>query len=398
MMSFSELSIQEFNGADVGISPGACGLFAAIGKDVSFLALITAAELLQYRARNGAGITLKGIYEDNFFHFHIMYRKQDKISEYESILEDWGLHILDKEPMVKKHFYYKYDMPEMIAYTIAPPSECEIKAKQGYAVSPLSYIMKQTANFNLMFRNDVRIFSSGVDIGTFGTIYDLEDTIRVFNLEERFSDKKITGAMIHMRWPTSWGYGLWFGIQPISHGVWAGIHNGHLSSDKSNARALEEPGIPLQVGTDSEAMFQEMYYLIKKQYSLEEIEWIMAQKFPVEAEDFPDMKRGRYYELTTDPILRRFKMSGPSTASILIDNILIGITDRDHMRQFTVAWNDNVVIFASEEMAVLSSAYLMQEDVEIINPMPGQIIGFMLKDDKLERLSHTWRLEKKEKI
>jgi glutamate synthase domain-containing protein 1 len=141
-----------------------------------------------------------------------------------------------------------------------------------------------------------------------------------------------------------------------------------------------------------------MYYLIKKQYSLEEIEWIMAQKFPVEAEDFPDMKRGRYYELTTDPILRRFKMSGPSTASILIDNILIGITDRDHMRQFTVAWNDNVVIFASEEMAVLSSAYLMQEDVEIINPMPGQIIGFMLKDDKLERLSHTWRLEKKEKI
>lgn len=94
------------------------------------------------------------------------------------------------------------------------------------------------------------------------------------------------------------------------------MHNGHLSSDMANARALEQLDIQLTAGTDSEAIFLSVQYLLKQGYSLEEIEWIMCRKFPQELNSMTKEARERYDELMVSPFLYRMKMSGLQRLSL----------------------------------------------------------------------------------
>jgi len=370
------VSVESFSGGKNGIAPGACGLFAILGN-CPLKPTLDAAKVLQYRARNGAGIFLKGFYlDDEHYHFHIMYRDKNQIPDLEKQLESWGIQYLDKRPLVRENLYYEYDMPVFTSYTVLTPSEDIMKHKGGdESGNILDFIRDRVTRFNIQNKDNARIFSSSLNGANFSTAFELEDTIRIFDLE-RYSDKSLTGALVHMRWPTSQGNGQWWGAQPIVHGNLIGIHNGHLSSDKSNARALEELGIPLQVGTDSDAIFQMLYYLLRNGLSLEEIEWVMSRKFPAEIEELSAEKKERFLELTTNPILRHFKMSGPSTAVINDGPLLLGVTDRDHMRQFTVGHNDQSAIFASEERAIIYYSVATSTPMKILSPAAGKQAAF----------------------
>ncbi|MDH4200677.1 MAG: hypothetical protein OEV66_09890 [Spirochaetia bacterium] len=373
--NYSSVSVEDFSGGAAGIAPGACGLFAIHGN-CTLPNVFASAQVLQYRARNGAGAFLKGFYrDDEHYHFHIMYRERNKITELEDTLENMGIHFLDKRPLVRENLYFEYDMPVFLSYTALTPSEDLIKHKGGKG-GVHDFIRDRVILFNLRNRDNARIFSSSLNGANFSTAFELNDTIRIFDLEQ-YSDKLLTGVLVHMRWPTSQGNGVWWGAQPIVHGNFAGIHNGHLSSDKSNARALEQLGIPMQVGTDSEAIFQETYYLLEQGLSLEEIEWLMIQKFPAETKDIPVEKKQKYFELTSDPVLKHFKMSGPSTAIINYGDIMLGMTDRDHMRQFTVGFNDNIAVFASEERAIVTYADASKTGLKILSPPAGKLIAFL---------------------
>ncbi|MDH4261416.1 MAG: hypothetical protein OEV78_00055 [Spirochaetia bacterium] len=369
------VSIQDFSGGETGIAPGACGLFAIHGN-CTLTAVFQAAQVLQYRARNGAGVFLKGFYrDDEHYHFHIMYRDRTKIPELENTLENMGIHFLDKRPLVRENLYFEYDMPLFLSYTVLMPSTDLIKYKGGEG-DVHDFIRDRVILFNLKNRDNARIFSSSLNGANFSTAFELKDTRKIFDLDQ-YSDKKLTGAMIHMRWPTSQGNGVWWGAQPIVHGNMIGIHNGHLSSDKSNARALEQLGIPMQVGTDSEAIFQEIHHLLKMGLSLEEIEWLMSQKFPEEAKDMGEVKYKKYLELTLHPVLKHFKMSGPSTAVVNYGDIMLGLTDRDHMRQFTVGYNDKIAVFASEERAIITYVDITKTSLKILSPPAGKLIAFL---------------------
>gem|GEM_PF-1123915 len=368
------VSIAEFSGGQEGIAPGACGLFALHGN-CALPAVFEAARVLQYRARNGAGVFLKGFYlDDEHYHFHIMYRDKNKIAELENSLEDMGISFLDKRPLVRENLHFEYDMPVFTSYTVLTPSADVIKHKGGEG-GVEDFICDRVIRFNLENRDNARIFSSSLKGANFSTAFELADTIRIFDLEQ-YAEKKLTGAMVHMRWPTSPGQGVWWGAQPIVAGNVAGIHNGHLSSDKSNARALEQLGIPMQVGTDSEAIFQEVFYLFKSGMSLEEIEWLMSRKFPEEARDMNEKDFRRYQELTSHPVFKHFKMSGPSTAVINYGDIMLGLTDRDHMRQFTVGYNDKIAVFASEERAIVTYCEIAKIPLTILSPPAGKLIAF----------------------
>jgi glutamate synthase domain-containing protein 1 len=393
---YSPLSISDFSGGSKGVAPGACGLFAIHGN-CQIQSVFEASHVLQYRARNGAGVFLKGFYrDDEHYHFHIMYRDRNKIPDLEDALENMGIHFLDKRPMVSENLYFEYDMPTFLSYTVLKPSDDMIKHKGGEG-DVHDFIRDRVIRFNVRNRDDARIFSSSLNGANFSTAFELKDTIKIFDLD-KYSEKILTGAMVHMRWPTSQGNGIWWGAQPIVHGNLIGIHNGHLSSDKSNARALEQLGIPMQVGTDSEAIFQETHYLLKKGLSLDEIEWVMSQKFPPEIIDLPDDKKHRYSELTLDPVLRHFKMSGPSTAVINYGDIMIGMTDRDHMRQFTVGYNDSSAVFASEERAIVTYMSITKTPLTILSPPAGKLIGFLAKwnnnirhgIDSVQRLNESY--------
>ncbi len=383
------ISISEFSGGESGIPPGACGLLAAAGE-LDVMALLHAAECLQYRARTGAGVTLKGIYGDQpFYVFHVMYRNDDKRKELESWFQQYGIHLLEKEEMVRKKFYYEYDMPRMIRYSVSPPSREEMLEVAKHD-DPDRFVTERVKEFNSRFRDDARIFSSSKNMGTFLTAFELKDTIKIFELD-KFCTEKVEALLIHVRWPTSAGRGLWWGPQPISLFDLSGIHNGHLSSDRANARALEALGIMMQVGTDSEAIFLEISYLLNEGYSLEEIEWIMAQKFPEEASLMERDKQERYFELTGHPVLSQFKMSGPSTAIVLDGDVMLGITDRDHLRPFAVGETSDLVILGSEERAVVSGAYLLGRDVKLHTPDAGKLVGFKIEGRKVKKLSYEWR-------
>ncbi|MDH4127740.1 MAG: hypothetical protein OEV44_03230 [Spirochaetota bacterium] len=385
------MNIRQFSGGKEGIPSGACGLLTAVGK-FTLENVLNAAKCLQYRGREGSGLTLKGVYPfeaDNFFNFHIMYRDPHIIDKLEGVLSGWGLRLREKIPLVQKKWYNKYDLPKMFHYRVTTPDPVEMLYTDLIS-DPMTYIRKKVTEFNIRFIHDARIFSCGRDTGTFLTAFQMEDTLNIFDIYQ-YNDIKLSVVQIHMRWPTSKGRGLWWGPQPIALGDLSGTHNGHLSSDKSNAIALEQLGIPLHVGTDSEALFRELYYLVNNKYSLQEMEWIISRKFPQEIELMEDEERERYIELTSNPILNRFKISGPTTAIVLIDDLVIGLTDRDHLRAFTIGYNENVTFLASEERAVVSAAFSLGENIEIFNPDAGKLVAFKITDGVLERLNYEWK-------
>jgi len=385
-----EISEREFSGGEEGLPPGACGLLAAVG-DFKLSALLKSAMCLQYRGRTGAGITLKGIYKDhNFYVFHVMYRDQYKVSELENFIQSWGVHIVESQEMVPKKLYYEYDIPVIKKYFVAPPTIDEIRYRETID-NEYFYILKQVTKFNKTFIRDARIFSSSKENGTFLTAFELIDTIRIYDIEQ-FEDSNYEACLIHLRWPTSSGRGLWWGPQPISVGEIAGIHNGHLSSDKSNAMALEQLGIYLHVGTDSEAIFLEVDYLLRNGYSIQDIEWILSGKFPNELENMTENEQRRFKELVSDPYLRKIKMSGPATSIVMSEDEILGFTDRDHLRSFSIGCNDKVAFLASEQRAIVSAAYFLQENLDdIYDPDAGKVIGFSVKDKKVKKLDYGWK-------
>ncbi len=385
------MSIREFSGGEEGIPPGACGLLTAVGE-FKLESVLNASLCLQYRGRTGAGITLKGVYPyeaDNLFHFHIMFRDHNHMPELEAVLKNWGWQIENKSPLIEKKWYFEYDMPKIYHYLVSsPPIEDMLYTDQ--ISDPMIFIRKKVTEFNTTYINDARIFSSNRDTGTFLSAFRLDDTIKIFDLYQ-YSDRKLSVVQTHMRWPTSTGRGLWWGPQPISLGDVSGTHNGHLSSDKSNAMALEQLGIPLHVGTDSEALFKEIHYLINHGYSLQEMEWIISRKFPIESEMLSDQDRENYFRLTSDPILNRFKISGPTTAIVLVGDVIVALTDRDHLRPFTIGSNSRVTFLASEERAVVSAAFALGENVEIYNPDAGKLVAFQITNGHPERLNYEWK-------
>lgn len=385
-----EISEREFSGGEEGLPPGACGLLAAAG-DFKLSALLKSAMCLQYRGRTGAGITLKGIYKDhNFYVFHVMYRDQYKVSELENFIQSWGVHIVESHEMVPTRLYYEYDIPVIKKYFVAPPTIDEIRYRETID-NEYFYILKQVTKFNKTFIRDARIFSSSKENGTFLTAFELVDTIRIYDIEQ-FEDSNYEACLIHLRWPTSSGRGLWWGPQPISVGEIAGIHNGHLSSDKSNAMALEQLGIYLHVGTDSEAIFLEVDYLLRNGYSIQDIEWILCGKFPRELGNMTENEQRRFKELVSDPYLRKMKMSGPATSIVMSEDEILGFTDRDHLRSFSIGCNDKVAFLASEQRAIVSAAYFLQENLDdIYDPDAGKVIGFSVKDKKVKKLDYGWK-------
>ncbi len=386
-----DLTVEAFSGGDRGIPNGSCGLLAAVGR-IELMPLINSASCLQYRARTGAGITLKGIYENiNFFVFHIMYRTDSKRSELEEWFLRYGLHLLDREEMVRRKHYYEYDMPLMIRYIVSPPTREEMLELARHD-DQNRFVIERVSEFNTLFKDDARIFSSGRGTGTFLTAFELSDTIKIFEIEQ-YQDQDIRALQVHMRWPTITGRGLWWGPQPIALYNVSGIHNGHLSSDRANSRALEQIGVRMQVGTDSEAIFLEIAHLISEGFSLREIEWIMAQKFPEEVMLMDQDEKERYLDLTRDPVYSQFKMSGPSTAMVLVDDVLVGITDRDHLRPFAVGESEDVVIMGSEERAIISAAHLLGKNVALSTPEAGKVVGYRIGEERVEKLDYSWKRE-----
>ncbi|MCX8084060.1 MAG: hypothetical protein N3C60_03980 [Calditerrivibrio sp.] len=384
-MNNIELSVRDFCGGEEGLPFGACGLLAAAGE-FKLSALLKSARCLQYRGRTGAGVTLKGLYKGNHFYvFHIMYRSHSKVKELESVIESWGVHIIEEHDMIPKRYYYEYDLPIIKRYFVTPPSVEEMMYRERIR-DDYEFILKNVSRFNKTFMEDARIFSSSKENGTFLTAFELHDTIKIYDLLQ-YENHYYEACLIHLRWPTSSGRGLWWGPQPISLGEIAGIHNGHLSSDKSNAIALEQLGIHLHVGTDSEAIFREVDYLLRNGFSVNDIEWIIARRFPQEVENMPKEDRERYDKIMKNPILRRMNISGPATAIVLVGDYLLGFTDRDHLRSFSVGYNDRIVLMGSEQRAIVSAAYFMEEELDnLYDPDAGKVLGFKIDNKSIKRL------------
>jgi glutamate synthase domain-containing protein 1 len=231
---------------------------------------------------------------------------------------------------------------------------------------------------------DARIFSSGKNIGSFVTAMELSNTIETFDLYQ-YQDKPMSAIMIHMRWPTSIvSSGVWWGVHPISFLNSAIIHNGDLSSSASNKQALEAAYVERMVGTDSEAILLELDNLIiKKQMSHQQVEWVMCQKFPAEIETMDEAERKEYLDLLSDPVLARFKMSGPSSFVAIIGSQVIAGRDRDGLRQLWMGRSEDgkTVIWGSEEKVIYQSAWITEKKFKAINCEPGRLVAFEIEED-----------------
>jgi len=102
-------------------------------------------------------------------------------------------------------------------------------------------------------------------------------------------------------------------------------------------------------------------------------------------------KLEKYNELMSDPLLFRMKMSGPATAITMVEDVIVGFTDRDHLRSFSVGVNDKIALLGSEQRAVISAAYFMHEELNMYDPEAGKIVGFSVKDKKVTKLDYGWK-------
>jgi len=94
-------------------------------------------------------------------------------------------------------------------------------------------------------------------------------------------------------------------------------------------------------------------------------------------------EREQYQKLLTDPILARYKMSGPSSFVSLIGNKVIAGRDRDGMRQLWMGRSDDgkTVIWGSEEKVIYHSAWIAEKYFESINCEPGRLVAYEIQED-----------------
>jgi glutamate synthase domain-containing protein 1 len=370
-----------------GVGPGFCGLYAAIG-DVHLIASLEAAKTMQERGTYGAGVLLRGIYPKraNYFAFHVMYRNREVAKELEHLFEEGKLglrHFGEMEPLVTAEAYRKFDLPEMRRYFMSAPTQDEMMRKM-HTTDERVFVRKVVESFNNRYMGDARIFSSGKNMGVFVTAMTLADTIETFDLEQ-YADKPINALLTHMRWPTSIvGTGVWWGVHPISILNSAIVHNGDLSSAPSNQQGLEAAEVKRCVGTDSEAILLEIDDLIDKRgLSYQQTEWLLCQKFPKELDVLSPEERASYEQLVSDPIMMRYKMSGPSSFIALIDNKIIAGRDRDGLRQLWMGRSDDgkTIIWGSEEKVIYQSAWIAGKNFKSVNCEPGRLVAYEFKED-----------------
>ncbi len=373
-------------GAD-GVGPGACGLYAAIGE-VNLKAALESAKTMQERGTFGAGVMLRGIYPHraNYYAFHVMYRNKSIAKQLEPLFTDRGLGMQqfgDKEPLFTPESYRKYALPQMERYFMSVPTKDDMMRIAQTSVE-YEFVRKVVERFNKEYMGDARIFSSGKNVGTFITAMELQDTIEVFDLYQ-YADRPLTAFMSHMRWPTSIvSSGIWWGAHPISFLNSAIIHNGDLSSSPSNKQGLEAANVPRQIGTDSEAMLLELEnLLVGRAKNYQKAEWIMCQKFPAELVAMDDNIRAEYLAEINDPVLARYKMSGPSSFVAIIGSKVIAGRDRDGLRQLWMGRSNDgkTVIWGSEEKVIYHSAWIAKKDFKAINCEPGRLIAYELQYD-----------------
>lgn len=370
----------------VEISSGACGLYAAIG-DVNLKAGLEAAATMQARGTFGAGVLLRGVYprRREQYAFHVLYRNRDVARELEPLFTDERIgmrHFGEMEPLAPPEAYRKYDLPEMRRYFLMPPTADEMMRKT-HSRDADQHVRRIVERFNQRYIGKARIFSSGKNIGAFITALELSDTIEIFDLY-RYEDRPLSAIMIHMRWPTSIvSSGVWWGAHPISFLNSAIIHNGDLSSSASNRQALDAANVSRMVGTDSEAVLLELDNLmVERGLDYQRMEWIMCRKFPNELSSMDEEERKAYETLVSDPVLARFKMSGPSSFVALIEDKVIAGRDRDGLRQLWMGRSDDgkTVIWGSEEKVIYHSAWIAEKDFKSINCEPGRLVAYELLD------------------
>ncbi len=370
-----------------GVGPGACGLFASIGE-VDLMASLSAAKTMQARGTFGAGVLLRGIYpkRKDYYAFHVLYRSREVAKKLEPLFTEQqaGLrHFGEMEPLVTPEAYRAYDLPEMRRYFMIPPTADEM-LRRVHTTSAAAYVRKVVEKFNARYMGDARIFSSGKDLGVFLTAMELSDTMEVFDLEQ-YAHKPVTAIMVHMRWPTSIvNSGVWWGAHPISFLNNAIVHNGDLSSSSSNRQGLEAMNIKRSVGTDSEAILLEIEDLMAHRgFTYQEAEWVICRKYPKERKTLSVEENEVYLSVTSDPILARYKMSGPSSFVSLIGNKIIVGRDRDGLRQLWMGVSDDgkSVIWSSEEKVIYQSAWLSKRIYDAINCEPGRLVAFEIGED-----------------
>ena len=186
----------------VGVGPGACGLYAAIGE-VSLRAALEAAKTMQERGTFGAGVLLRGVYpkRKEQYAFHVMYRNRKTAKELEPLFTEGKLgmrHFGEMEALMTPEAYRRYDLPEMRRYFLNPPTKDEMLRHKHTSVEE-RYVRALVEEFNIRYMGKARIFSSGKNIGTFLTALQLEQTIESFDLYQ-YEEKPLSAIMIHMRW------------------------------------------------------------------------------------------------------------------------------------------------------------------------------------------------------
>ncbi|MBI4664843.1 MAG: hypothetical protein HY751_00385 [Nitrospinae bacterium] len=372
--------------ASNGVSPGACGLYAAIGE-VNLRASLESAKTMQARGTYGAGVLLRGIYPKraDFYAFHVLYRDREVAKNLEPLITEHKLgmrHYGEMEPLVTPEAYRKYSLPEMRRYFLSTPTEDEMMRKTHTSDEDL-HVRRVVERFNNSYMGEARIFSSGKNLGVFITAMELKDTIDAFELYQ-YAEKPLSAIMIHMRWPTSIvSSGIWWGAHPISFLNSAIIHNGDLSSAPSNAIGLQAGDVKRCVGTDSEAILLEVDDLVGKNLDYQKIEWVMCQKFPQELSTLTADERAEYMKLVSDPILARYKMSGPSSFVALVGDKVIAGRDRDGLRQLWMGRSSDgkTAIWGSEEKVIYHSAWIAQKDFKSVNCEPGRLVAYEIKND-----------------
>lgn len=333
--------------------PSGCGIFGIMntkGEPISGENVVIGICNMKERGNGlGSGYAGYGIYPEmkDYYCFHIMYQKEQAISDVESFLNK-NFEVVEKQPIPTRNVKTLKFIPLLYRYFIKPKvdnyhsfyiySDKTILSEEEYIVESVMFINKNI--------NGAYVFSSGKNMGIFKGVGEPDEIAEFYKIDEY----KAYIWIAHNRFPTN-SVAWWGGAHPFGLLNWSVVHNGEISSYGINRRYLENFGYYCTLFTDTEVLTYLVDLLVRKQkLSFETFGKIIASPFWSQI-DLMDEEQKRFYTKLRC-IYSSALVNGPFAIIVASNNYMVGINDRIKLRPLIAAKKDDLFFIASEESAI----------------------------------------------
>ncbi len=320
-----------------------CGIMSKRGEVFTGQDIIQSIAVMHERSNGlGGGFAAYGIYPqfEGYYALHLFYDDTAAKIDTEYFIYK-HFNVVDSDEIPRRKTAGVENPPIIWRYFVSPKADRLVCL--GFDED--EFVVQCVMNINKLFKNAF-VFSSGKNMGTFKGVGYPEDIGEFYRLDE------YRGYMwtAHGRFPTNTP-GWWGGAHPFTLLDCSVVHNGELSSYRTNRRYLEEFGYNCTLQTDTEVVAY-LFDLLHRRHNLppEMVCNILAPPFYNHIDRMEDETKALLKNLRV--IYGKGLMNGPFSVIIGWKEGMLVLNDRIKLRSVVAASKNDMLYVASEEAAI----------------------------------------------